>query len=104
MRQQITLPALQFAAAAFLATSAQAQAQAGTDTFCVDQTSTVVADANCEGANAAAGNFFWAQGPEDAAEGDFIPPVSARNAEGYVSGGFGKRHLWGGGAGTIVSC
>ncbi|KAI0149797.1 hypothetical protein F4776DRAFT_179809 [Hypoxylon sp. NC0597] len=93
MRQNITLPALQLAAAAFFATGVKAdtaQAEAQTDVFCVDQTSTVVEDAQCDAAGAA-GNFFWVQGPADAEEGDFIQPISARNVEGHVSGGFGKR-------------
>lgn len=101
MRQNITLPALQLAAAAFFATgvkadnTATAGAQAAepqTDLFCVDQASTVVDDAQCEAAGAVtSGNFFWVQGPADAEEGDFIPPVSARSVEGHVAGGFGKR-------------
>ncbi|OTA92497.1 hypothetical protein M434DRAFT_396379 [Hypoxylon sp. CO27-5] len=96
MRQNITLPALQLAAAAFFATGIKAestQADPQTDVFCVDQTSTVVDDAQCDAADAAgtSGNFFWVTGPADAEEGDFLAPVSARNVEGHVSGGFGKR-------------
>ncbi|KAI8965449.1 hypothetical protein F5Y11DRAFT_344609 [Daldinia sp. FL1419] len=82
-RQHIALPTLQLTAAAFFAAGVQAE------TYCVDEASKVVAEAECNTDTAdAAGRFFLHQGPPGLALGELIPPPAD---PGHVSGGFGRR-------------
>jgi hypothetical protein len=94
-RGHITLPALQFAAAAFFATTALAE------TYCVDQDHKVVAATNCDGVS----NIFTeVDGPDGLAVGSVVPHRTVRVArdaapapddghdgedEDLESGGFG---------------
>ncbi|KAI0103528.1 hypothetical protein F4814DRAFT_100435 [Daldinia grandis] len=81
--QNIALPTLQIAAAAFFAASVQAE------TYCVDGTSKVVAKVECDASSAhAVGQFFLHQGPPGLTVGEVIP---APAEPGHVSGGFGRR-------------
>jgi hypothetical protein len=84
-RGHITLPALQFAAAAFFATTALAE------TYCVDQDHKVVAAANCDGASTV---FTEVEGPAGVAVGRVVPHRTVRVArdaapaphEGHAAG------------------
>ncbi|CAJ2503923.1 Uu.00g113170.m01.CDS01 [Anthostomella pinea] len=93
----VTLPALQMAAAAFLASTCQAK------TYCTDQNSRVVAKSNCDGTQPR-DDFFLTQHTARAAVGDIVEgrkvdstnPIARKVARvpampGKEAGGFGRR-------------
>lgn len=82
-REHIALPALQMAAATFLATSARAE------TYCVDDSSKVVAATNCNEGRAEAGNFSFVQGPFGMTLGDVISQAMKLDGDGGGGGGPG---------------
>ncbi|PHH59779.1 hypothetical protein CDD81_2583 [Ophiocordyceps australis] len=111
----ITLPTLQFAAAAFFLATAQAE-EADKDidvTYCVDGAREVVNSTNCDGSQPQ-GNFFFARGPyaENEPVGTNLAAapnyhidssdIEARLAHGLdksglvTRSGFGKRDIAGG--------
>ncbi|KJZ70259.1 hypothetical protein HIM_10340 [Hirsutella minnesotensis 3608] len=108
-REHVTLPTLQFAAAAFFATVCQAAALDASTTLCVDGADKIIEASNCDGTGPA-GSFFLARGPfpEDAGTGTTLTkqPIAkvdssdhnARVAAGFPENGaiarrgFGKRN------------
>ncbi|KKY37703.1 hypothetical protein UCDDA912_g02289 [Diaporthe ampelina] len=102
--QYFTLPALQMAAAAFFATTAQAQQSTNT-VSCVDKENVRVEDVNCDGSKSG-GSFFLVKSKEQPAIGQVVTHITAgpvdsaapaaRKAAGFpeqglVEGGFGRR-------------
>lgn len=96
--EHLTLPALQFAAAAFFASGAQAADQA--QTYCVDVNDTVLDIAHCEGAETS-GSFFLVDAAPGTAVGSQVTGIvgnkidstdeAALEAAGFSTGGFGRR-------------